>query len=77
MLLMIWTYPTVMWTPIDSLSREYITLISWLVVVLLTLEIGDISRDEDSLFAMLETMLEHINSFVLEYDLGVNGLETL
>ena len=66
-----------MWTPIDRLCREYITLVSWLVVVLLTLEIGDICRDEDSLLAMLETMLEHVDSIILEDDLGVDCLETL
>lgn len=77
MLLMIWTYPTVMRTTVDSLSREYITLISWLIVVLLTLEIGNISRDEDSLFSMFETMLEHIDAFILEDDLGIDRFETL
>jgi hypothetical protein len=74
---MVRAYATVMGTSIDRLCREHITLISRLVVVLLTLEIGDISRDEDSLFSMLETMLEHIDSIILEDDLGINRLETL
>jgi hypothetical protein len=76
-LLMVRTYPTIMGTAIDRLSREYITLISWLVVVLLTLVIRNISRDEDSLLTMFETMLDHVDPIILEDDFGIDGLETL
>ena len=52
-------------------------LISGLVVVLLTLEVCDIRRDENSLFTVFEAVLQHVDVFILEDDLGIDGLETL
>jgi hypothetical protein len=74
---MIWTYSTIMRATIDRLCREYSTLISWLVVVFLALEIGDISSDEYLFFTMFKTILEHVDSIILEDNLGIDGLETL
>lgn len=73
MLLMIRTDTTVMRTAMDRLGRERITLIPRLIVVLLTLEVWYISRDQYFLFAMVETVLEHEDFFVLKNDLRIDS----
>lgn len=77
MLLMIRTDPTVMRTTMDRLGREVFDLISRLVVVLLALEVGNIGRDEDTLFSMFEAVLQHVDPLILEDDLGIDGFEAL